>query len=89
MSKLKLSISIYGFKSFCNLLVLKLLDPRTEEFVHGRSVNLALSVRGITALQSINADGPVSKNLVPVYQMISKLKPLLGTVLMLSISILH
>ena len=38
------------------------LDPRTQEFVKGRSVNLALSVRGLNALQAINAEGPVSDN---------------------------
>lgn len=35
------------------------LDPRKQEFVQGRSINLALSVRGIEALKGAGAHHPV------------------------------
>lgn len=35
------------------------LDPRKEVEQRGRSVNLALSVRGIESLRAVGAEGPV------------------------------
>ena len=35
-------------------------DPRKEVEQRGRSVNLALSVRGIESLRAVGAEGPVN-----------------------------
>jgi len=42
-----------------NTMSWKLLDPRKEEFVQGRSINLAMSVRGVEALKGVGAHLPV------------------------------
>jgi len=42
-------------------------DPRTEDNVAGRSINLALSKRGREALKAVGADEYVVKTGIPIY----------------------
>ncbi|XP_031570414.1 kynurenine 3-monooxygenase-like [Actinia tenebrosa] len=42
-------------------------DPRSQEFVQGRSINLALSVRGIESLKAVGAHGPMVEGGIPMY----------------------
>ncbi|KAJ3043069.1 kynurenine 3-monooxygenase, mitochondrial precursor [Rhizophlyctis rosea] len=44
----------------------KRLDPRTDPTPSGRSINLALSVRGISALKGVGADELVMKTAIPM-----------------------
>jgi kynurenine 3-monooxygenase len=41
-------------------------DPRTTELSGGRSINLALSVRGIEALRQVNLADPVLRDAIPM-----------------------
>ena len=41
-------------------------DPRTDPTPSGRSINLALSVRGISALQEVGVDEAVMKTAIPM-----------------------
>lgn len=42
-------------------------DIRTQKVVHGRSINLALSVRGREALNSVGLEEAIIKHGVPMY----------------------
>ncbi|KAJ3049040.1 kynurenine 3-monooxygenase, mitochondrial precursor [Rhizophlyctis rosea] len=44
----------------------KRLDPRTDPTPSGRSINLALSVRGISALQEVGVDEAILKTAIPM-----------------------
>src|SRR4051794_7655026 len=41
-------------------------DPRTHEQEHGRSINLALSVRGLHALQEIGLADEILRDAIPM-----------------------
>ncbi|XP_057304327.1 kynurenine 3-monooxygenase-like [Hydractinia symbiolongicarpus] len=42
-------------------------DPRSQKYVKGRSINLALSVRGRAALKAVGAEDHVVKKGIPMY----------------------
>src|SRR5438552_13821627 len=44
----------------------KLADPRTKGFTGGRSINLALSARGIHALREVGLADEVLRNVIPM-----------------------
>jgi len=57
LAKRGFQVSLYEFRD----------DIRKQEIVRGRSINLALSYRGRTALQRMGLEEKVTRNGIPMY----------------------
>lgn len=51
----------------CHLIFLSFSDMRKEEHVKGRSINLALSVRGLAALEAVGLKEKIMPYGIPMY----------------------
>lgn len=58
-SSLKIDLAIFLLFLLCIVHDRSLSDPRTEELVAGRSINLSLSERGIESLKRVGVDAEV------------------------------